>query len=129
MRIVHELENIADSIYNISKAIQHKYDKKILITAPAIKDIHKLTTMTNAFLEKVRTNNIAYITDEELKKAFELEKEINELRRSMHKASRSRMQQGEDVRSELLFLDLVKYLEHIGDNCLNVMQALNQLSV
>lgn len=129
MRIVHELENIADSIYNISKAIQHKYDKKILITALAIKDIHKLTTMTNAFLEKVRTNNIAYITDEELKKAFELEKEINELRRSMHKASRSRMQQGEDVRSELLFLDLVKYLEHIGDNCLNVMQALNQLSV
>jgi phosphate:Na+ symporter len=69
------------------------------------------------------------VTEEELKQAFELESIINEFRRSVHKAARSRMQQGEDVRGELLFLDLIKYMEHIGDSCLNIMQALNQIAV
>ena len=129
MRIVHELENIADSNYNISKAIQHKYDKQIQLSNQAISDIDKLTQLTTAFLDNIRTHINCYINAEELQKAHELEAVINELRRSIHKEARSRMQQGSDVRSELLFLDLVKYLEHIGDNCLNIMQALNQLSV
>jgi phosphate:Na+ symporter len=129
MRIVHELENIADSNYNISKAIQHKYDKQIVLSIKAIEDIRKLTQLTNTFLDSIRTNIVRYISNEDLQKAHELETVINELRRSIHKEARSRMQQGSDVRSELLFLDLVKYLEHIGDNCLNIMQALNQLSV
>ncbi|MBM4399112.1 MAG: Na/Pi cotransporter family protein [Candidatus Cloacimonetes bacterium] len=128
MRIVHELENIADSIYNISKAIKHKYDKKIQIKTQAHDDIETLTKLTKSFLEKISVNIVGYINADELKKAYDLEASINDFRRSVHKAARSRMQQGEDVRSELLFLDLVKYFEHIGDNCLNIMQALNQLT-
>lgn len=129
MRIVHELENIADSNYNISKAIQHKYDKRIQLNDRAMLDISKLTTLTKTFLQHMRANIVSNIDAEELQKGIEQEEVINELRRSIHKEARSRMQKGSDVRSELLFLDLVKYLEHIGDNCLNVMQAQNQLSV
>ncbi len=129
IRIIHELENIGDCNYNISKAIQHKYDKKIQLNHQAIDDIGKLAKLTKSFLDKVLSHISSSINAEELKQAYELEGIINELRRSVHKASRSRMQKGEDVRSELLFLDLVKYLEHIGDNCLNIMQALNQIKV
>lgn len=129
MRIVHELENIADSNYNISKAIQHKYDKQIQLNNQAMQDINNLTRLTDSFLDSIRTHIVSYVNAEELQKANDLEEIINEQRRTIHKAARSRMQQGSDVRSELLFLDLVKYLEHIGDNCLNIMQALNQLSV
>lgn len=129
IRIIHELENIADSIYNMSKAVQHKYDKKITLNAAAMDDINKLTDLTRSFLTKIHSKINSYINVEELKLAYELEMEINEFRRTVNKAARLRMQKGEDVRSELLFLDLVKYLEHIGDSCLNIMQAQNQLKV
>ncbi len=127
IRIIHELENIGDCNYNISKAIRHKHDKKILLSHQASEDINKLSGLTKSFLDKTRASINGGISSEELQQAFELESVINELRRTIHKASRSRMQQGEDVRGEMLFLDLVKYLEHIGDNCLNIMQALNQI--
>lgn len=128
MRIVHELENIADNNYNMSKAIHHKFEKKIQMNDKAIEDITKLVSLTRTFLRDICMNMVKYISAIELDRAKEQESEINELRRSVHKAARSRMQQGSDVRSELLFLDLVKYLEHIGDNCLNIMQALNQIT-
>ncbi len=128
MRIVHELENIADSNYNMSKAIHHKFEKKIQINAQALEDITRLVDLTKIFLDDIRSRMVKYVSSAELNKAKEQENVINELRRSVHKAARSRMQQGSDVRSELLFLDLVKYLEHIGDNCLNIMQALNQIT-
>jgi len=128
IRIVHELESIADSSFNFSQAIQHKYEKKLPLSPKATEDITQLIKLTKSFLQKVRSNIISYINETDLQQAYELETIINELRRSMHKEARSRMQQGSDVRSELLFLDMVKYLEHIGDNSLNIMQALNQMS-
>lgn len=127
MRIVHELENIGDSIYNMSKAIQHKYEKKIQIVEPAVADLEQLVKLTRSFLRNTGSKIVRYINADELQQAHAQEEFINENRRTMHKAARVRMQKGSDVRSELLFLDLVKYLEHIGDNCLNIMQALNQI--
>ena len=129
IRIIHELENIADSIYNLSKAIQHKYDNKITINDAAMADVEKLTSLTRSFLTKISAKIGSYINAEELKASYELEADINEFRRSVNKAARLRMQKGEEVRGELLFLDLVKYMEHIGDSCLNIMQAQNLLKV
>ena len=129
IRIIHELENIADSIYNLSKAIQHKYDNKITINDAAMADVEKLTSLTRSFLTKISAKIGSYINTEELKASYELEADINEFRRSVNKAARLRMQKGEEVRGELLFLDLVKYMEHIGDSCLNIMQAQNLLKV
>lgn len=129
IRIIHELENTADSIYNMSKAVQHKYDKKISISKAGLADIAELTKLTKSFLDKIRSKIGTYINADELNQANELEAIINEFRRRVHKAARLRMQQGEDVRGELLFLDFVKYMEQIGDSCLNIMQAQNQLMV
>ncbi len=129
IRVIHELENIGDCNYNISKAIRHKYDKNIQLSPQALADTDKLARLTGSFLELMQAKIGACVSGEELARAADLEREINDLRRTVNKASRTRMQQGQDVRGELLFLDLVKYLEHIGDNCLNIMQALNQIKM
>ncbi len=129
IRVIHEMENVADSIYNMAKSVQYKYDKKIVFHPKATEHITELTTLTKSFLRTIRSKMVVYINEEELKQSYELEAVINEFRRSVHKAARSRMQQGEDVRAELLFLDFIKYMEHIGDSCLNIMQALHQIAV
>jgi phosphate:Na+ symporter len=129
IRIIHELENIGDSVYNMSKSVVYKFDKKVDFHPGAVEHVKELSNLTRSFLNTIRAKIVVNVTEEELKQAFELESIINEFRRSVHKAARSRMQQGEDVRGELLFLDLIKYMEHIGDSCLNIMQALNQIAV
>jgi phosphate:Na+ symporter len=128
MRIVHELENIGDSNSNLCLTLQHKYEKKILLHPQAEADILSLSKLIETFIDKLKNNIVNHIGDDILNDAYNLEEIINEMRRSVRKAARVRMQEGSDVRSELLFLDLVKYLEHIGDNSLNIMQALNQMA-
>jgi phosphate:Na+ symporter len=121
------MENIGDSIYNMSKSVIYKHDKNITYHPKASEDIVELANLTRSFLTAIRSKTVVYVNNEDLNQALELENVINEFRRNVHKAARSRMQNGEDVRGELLFLDIIKYMEHIGDNCLNIMQALNQL--
>jgi phosphate:Na+ symporter len=52
---------------------------------------------------------------------------MNNLRDNLKKAAQHRLQNGSDVKSELLYLDLLKHFEHIGDNNLNIAQALRQV--
>ncbi|MCK4653318.1 MAG: Na/Pi cotransporter family protein, partial [Candidatus Cloacimonetes bacterium] len=62
-----------------------------------------------------------------LELAYKLERKINNLRDNLKKAAQKRLQVGADVKSELLYLDLLKHFEHIGDNSLNIAQALRQV--
>ncbi|MGC9363345.1 MAG: hypothetical protein ACP5FZ_02110 [Fidelibacterota bacterium] len=52
---------------------------------------------------------------------------MNDRRYSLSKASRKRLQKGANVRAELLFIDMVQCYENIGDNSLNIAQALCQI--
>ena len=54
-------------------------------------------------------------------------KEIDDLRNKLLDSSRDRLSKGSDPKSELLFMDIIKHLEHIGDYSLNISQALEQL--
>jgi len=56
------------------------------------------------------------------------EQKINHSRDDLKKAAQRRLQAGSDVRSELLYIDLLKNFEHIGDNALNISQALNNMT-
>ena len=56
-----------------------------------------------------------------------MENEINQMRDSLSKSARKRIQKGSNVKSELLYMDLVKNLENIGDNSLNIAQALRMM--
>jgi phosphate:Na+ symporter len=52
---------------------------------------------------------------------------INNARDVYKKSSRKRLKASGHVKGELLFIDFIKHLEHIGDHSLNISQALHNL--
>ena len=66
----------------------------------------------------------ASLSEDELDKAHKFEEKINARRNMEKEAAISRMQNGSDVKSELLYIDFAKHLEHIGDHALNITQTL-----
>jgi len=64
------------------------------------------------------------MTKKDLDKSIAYENAIDNMRNLLLDSSRKRLATGSDVRSELLFMDIVKHLEHIGDYSLNISQAL-----
>lgn len=68
-----------------------------------------------------------HITDAELQRAYTLESEVNRFRNTLRKSARHRIKEGRNVRAELLYIDIVRHVEKIGDHLLNIAQALRQM--
>jgi phosphate:Na+ symporter len=127
IRIVDELESIADSCFNLVLLAQRRYDKKILFSDKAWKDVEAYTTTVMEFLQYNRRFLNEHEGTIDLEKAYELENRINDFRNTMKKAARRRLARGANVRAELLFIDVLSQIEHIGDFSLNVSQAIRQI--
>ncbi len=127
IRIVNELESIGDSCYNLILLSERRYNKELPIPKEALDALKPMSGTVTEFLEFITTKVDHSFTDVEMEQANKLETRVDEQRRSLRKKSRKRLQTGSDVKAELLYLDVVKHLEHIGDYALNIAEALRQI--
>jgi phosphate:Na+ symporter len=127
MRVVNELENIGDSCFKLMILTERKYDNKIQLHKKAMEEFNDFTSILLEFMGIYKEHMTEHLEKKLLELAYKLERKINNLRDNLKKASQKRLQVGADVKSELLYLDLLKHFEHIGDNSLNIAQALRQV--
>ena len=73
-------------------------------------------------------NNIQVMSEDDLVKSIDLEKEIDRTRNRLLDSSRKRLTNESNLKAELLYMDIIKHLEHIGDYSLNISQALEQIN-
>jgi len=125
MRIVPELEEISDCIYRLIKLTERKYSKGRVIDGPALDGIHTLSEKVGEFIGFYtdRINKDVSLSD--LEKANQLEDAIDDLRKAYNKAATIRMQEGGDIKREMLNIDLNNQLEKIGNHALNVIQTIH----
>ncbi len=128
IRIVEEMESIADSIYNLAVLSKRKNEKNIRFVEAAEKSYLPYVSLVNDFLSFISAHTGAPMVKTELESALLFERKIDAMRDKEKEAAQHRMQKGSDVRSELLFVDFIKHLEHIGDHCLNIAQALRSVN-
>jgi len=126
MRIVNELESIGDSCYKLSLLSQRKYNKQLEFNEKIYNEINDYSNLIFEFIKFYTDNLNVHLRRKDLDFAVNLENKINSSRNNLRKAARKRLQDGSEVRSELLYLDILKNFEHIGDNALNISQALRQ---
>ena len=124
IRIVNELESIGDSCYNLILLSERRYRKKMSVSKRAMKEIEPFSQVVMEFLELSRSYLESHPGKIDLTTAYEMEDSINSYRNEMKKLAQKRLSKGADVRSELLFIDIVKHIEHIGDFSLNISRAL-----
>ena len=129
LRIVSELESIGDSCYNLILLIQRKYDKKLDFTPESMEEIEPYLDQVRKFLVFNRERLNRHLSEEEFEKAVNLEIDIDNSRNYYKKSARKRLKKGSNLKSELLFIDLVKHLEHIGDHSLNIAEALRTIPI
>ena len=128
IRIVNELESIGDSCYNLILLSERRYRKKMSVSKRAMKEIEPFSQVVMEFLELNRSYLESHPGKIDLTTAYEMEDSINSYRNEMKKLAQKRLSKGADVRSELLFIDIVKHVEHIGDFSLNISEALRAFS-
>ncbi len=124
MRIVNELESVGDCCYNLILLAERRYRKQIPISEKNIRKLQPFTKQVQVFLHFITGHISTHISKEELLEARQMEDQILNTQKNLTKSVRKHLKKGADVKSELLYMDVVRQIEEIGGYCLNIAQAL-----
>ena len=125
IRIVNELESIGDSTFNLF-LINEKLNKDTLSTEMK-KQINSLYNNVKEFLDWNHSfiiKDIKQMSKDDLQESIKYENKIDDMRNDFIGLSGDRLSKDSNSKTELLFIDIIKHLEHIGDFSLNISQAL-----
>jgi phosphate:Na+ symporter len=124
LRIIADLEDMADDCCGISMTLERSVKKNHLFKRKEIEGLTPYVKQVEEFLSFVRRHLGHPITGEQIQFAEKLENTIDKSRNKLRKLGRKRIMAGADVKMELLFIDLVRRIERLGDFCYNISEAL-----
>ncbi|PKL12763.1 MAG: Na/Pi cotransporter, partial [Spirochaetae bacterium HGW-Spirochaetae-8] len=127
MRITNELERIGDSCFNLMILAERRAKWDMELDETSIQKLFPYVDLVNQFLRFIRSHLNEHVTSENLAVALELEDRINRMRNILKQSAAKRMQAGANVKTELLYIDVVRHVEQIGDHCLNITESLQQV--
>jgi phosphate:Na+ symporter len=124
LRITADLENMTDDCYGVALLLERSVKKDQIFGEKEMKALVPYTTLVGDFLSFVHNHLGKHLTAEEHGQAGQMEEAIDQAQRKLRKYGQKRIEAGKDVRTELLFVDLVRRLEHLGDFCYSISAAL-----
>jgi phosphate:Na+ symporter len=126
LRIISDLEDMTDDCCSVSLLLERSVKKKLYFKDKEMEALAPYTRQVEDFLAFVRKQLGQTITAEQESYAAELENSIDKSRDRLRKMSRKRIEAGADVKAELLFIDVVRRIEKVGDYCYNIAGALRR---
>jgi phosphate:Na+ symporter len=128
LRIIADLEDLTDDCYSASLILERSVKKNLIFKPKEMEALIPYVGQVENFLIFVWEHLGHPLTKEQAAYALELESTIDKARDKLRKMGRKRIEAGENVKTELLFIDLVRRIEHLGDFCYNISEALSHMS-
>jgi phosphate:Na+ symporter len=127
LRIIADLEDMTDDCCGLAYLLERSVKKNHLIKGKEMEVLSPYVDQVGNFLVLVREHLGISLTPAQIRQAREIEADIDRARNHLRKLSRKRIEAGKDVKTELLFIDMVRRIERIGDYCYDVSSALAKM--
>ena len=126
LRVTGELEDIGDCCYRLVQLAHRKYRKNRTLPDETKREIKVFSEQILDFMELYQSHlKDGSIPD--IEKAEAIEDRIDASRKSLRKNAVKRMQDKENLKAEMIYVDILNEMESIGNDALNVVQALNHV--
>ena len=126
LRVAGELEDIGDCCHRLVQLAHRKYRKNRVLPQETLREIKVFSEQILDFMELYQTHlKDGSIPD--IEKAEVIENRIDASRKSLRKNAVKRMQDKENLKAEMIYIDILNEMESIGNDALNVVQALNHV--
>jgi phosphate:Na+ symporter len=126
IRVIGNLEEMSDECYSISRLLEKSVRRNNIFADKEIDDLIPYVGQVEEFLsllrEHINISDSGSLTAEQVTRVRELENSIDKDRKKLQKLSRKRIQAGSDVKTELIFIDLVRRIEKLGDYCFEIAE-------
>jgi len=124
LRVISDLEDMTDDCCSLSFLLETGVKEGRIIKKKEMEALSPYLQLVEDFLNLVKKNLGKTLSADTLQNARELESAIDENRDKLRKMGRKRLESGKDVKTELLFIDLVRRIEKLGDYCLEIAETL-----
>ena len=126
LRIVDDLESLTDDCYSVAVLIKRSVEKKMEFAQEDLERLDPYMDLVQHFLEFIKENINKPLNQENLRLAEVMEDQIDMFRKNLKKIARKRLEQGANVKAELLYLDVVRHIEKMGDHAFSISESLSQ---
>lgn len=124
LSIVDDFESITDDIFSASLLLERCANKKMTFKDDDIERLKPYLEIVEQFIQFVHGKLNKHLSPEELAQAHEMEEKIDLFRKNLKKVARKRLEEGADVKAELLYIDLVRIIEKMGDRAFSISESL-----
>lgn len=125
IRVVAEFEDMCDRGYRLVMLAERKHRKKRTLPPEVFQQVSDFSQVLLQFMDFASSRLGDGVGAGDMETAYQLENTIDGFRQRLRKESVRRMQgNGEIIKSEMLYIDILNNIEVIGDHSLNVLQAL-----
>lgn len=124
IQIVSEIESMSDDCMSIGMYIKKMNDKQLTFPREDFEKLLPYLELARELLYFIYKNINTKLTQDQLDFAHEIENQIDAERKSLKKIARTRLESGANVKAELLYIDLVRQIEKVGDRCFAIAEQL-----
>ena len=127
MHITEALENLSDECCSIMHTLEKYLNKsEKMYSEKRIKELSEYLELVRVFFEQIITFftlsfNQKEISKDEQNSLNKFEEKIDDMKKDYKKASRKRIENGGDVKSELQYIDMIKKIERAGDCVFSIL--------
>jgi len=123
LRIVVDLEDMTDECYRVSLFLEKSVRKDRIFKDEEMDALIPYVLLVEDFLVLVQNHLGRNMNAGEIERAGEIVANIARSRNKLQKLGRKRIEAGEDLKTELLFIDLVRSIEKLGNYCFDITEV------
>lgn len=126
LRIISEIESIADSCFNVAKTLVRKNQNHVEFSDSVLKEIDTMYEMVASAMDNMLgiLREMEAPEDSKIIAAYNKEREINNVRDALRNANIYNINNKEyDYEQGIFFMDLIGEAEKLGDYMLNVVEG------
>lgn len=127
LRVISELEEICDNTYDLVKLAERKYRKQRVLPAETQEAIRNFSGPVDQFMGFYIQCLSKKVTHADIETALQLENTIDASRKKLRREAVRRMSDPANIKSEMLYIDILNNIESIGDHSLNILKLLSQI--
>ena len=123
--VVQNLEDLSDEFCSMMHTIcKFKKEEDISVYEKQSEELKSYFDQVHVFYEQTCTSIVLGLSNVDKVRLADVEDQIDKTKKELKKASRKRIENGSNVKTELNYMDLVRKIEKAGDCVFGVIQAI-----
>ncbi|MEE4197696.1 MAG: Na/Pi cotransporter family protein [Bacteroidales bacterium] len=129
LKVISDIESIADSCYNLGKTLLRKSDWKVKFSEKQTGHIEKIFTLVSEALAEMIQNLEKGYKLIDITKALEIEEKINHYRNKLKKEHLKSVEKKDySYQTGIIYNDLISESEKLADYVINVSEAIEEIN-